>query len=493
MPRTTVGLLATLALAAAFLAACGGAASPPAAASAPRAYYVSRAGDDRGPGTAERPWRTLERVNRGRYGPGDRILLQGGATFAGSIVLSPETARTEPGRPLVIGSYGKGRATIASPPGGNGITVVNLGGVFVHRLAVVGPSAASGGSGVAVFNDSGRTLGGIRILDVEVEGQTSGILMLVGDRPSRLRDVRIGRVFAHDNAQGIALFGYLEPGRGYGLVDVRIRDARAFRNTGAGLEDGYGAGIFVLGADRLLVEGNRVRDNGGDNPSDPPNGPSGITVYVSRSVVVRGNDISGQRYDVRNQTDNGGLDVWARDGLIEGNVIRGNEGWGLVLGSAAVQDPVAGADLSQDLTVRGNVVERNGCRLPDSEATEPYAGAAVLMFGQLERIALVGNTFSRDCSVPPGADPDAVQGVVYLVDVPGAGRPWRDIVLRKNRIAALGVPTLVEVPRPEAGSGLLLAGNEYEARGEGPRVKWGAKTFDDVRTWAEETGQEGGR
>ena len=41
-----------------------------------RAFYVSPDGDDDNPGTVERPWRTMSRVNELR--PGDTLYLRGG-------------------------------------------------------------------------------------------------------------------------------------------------------------------------------------------------------------------------------------------------------------------------------------------------------------------------------------------------------------------------------------------------------------------------------
>lgn len=41
-------------------------------------YHVARNGDDAGPGTADRPWRTPERASRQDLEPGDRLLFAAG-------------------------------------------------------------------------------------------------------------------------------------------------------------------------------------------------------------------------------------------------------------------------------------------------------------------------------------------------------------------------------------------------------------------------------
>ena len=40
-------------------------------------YFLSAKGDDASPGAKQRPWKTLERVNRKDFRPGDRLLLEG--------------------------------------------------------------------------------------------------------------------------------------------------------------------------------------------------------------------------------------------------------------------------------------------------------------------------------------------------------------------------------------------------------------------------------
>ena len=77
-------------------------------------YYVSPKGDDSSPGTSlHRPWKTLARAGDAALHPGDRLALQGGCTFEGTLHLSERHSGTAE-RLVRVGSYGRGRAIIAA-------------------------------------------------------------------------------------------------------------------------------------------------------------------------------------------------------------------------------------------------------------------------------------------------------------------------------------------------------------------------------------------
>jgi len=462
------------------------------AATGPRAFYVSPSGDDRNPGTSRaRPWKTIARVNGGSYRAGDRILLEGGKSFTGTFVFSPKNARGSATSPVTVSSYGKGRATIASP---NGLLARDVAGLRITKLRFAGRRPASGGSGIAFLNLGKAKLAGIHVSDVEVSGYTNSILIYAVKPPAQYRGVRIERVSVHDNAQGPVLFGWL--GRAstldnnrFGLEDIVVREMQSFRNTGAGLKNGYGAGLVVLNADRVAIERNVIHDNGGANPEQTPNGPSGITVYDARNLLVQENEVYRQRFDVKNQTDNSGMDIWARDAVIQYNYVHDNEGWGFVFGSSDPKVTGPGISwLSSDITMRYNVAENNGRPLPKSEAQIKYSFASILMFGQIERFEIYNNTFFRS-GVTTVSHPDLLQGMIYLVDVPGVGRPWANVHLRNNVFVTEGDLVPIEVPRPTAGRDLRLEGNAYIALGGQSTIKWGDLSYR-IADWTAATGQE---
>ena len=113
-------------------------------------------------------WRTIDRVNSARLQPGDRVRFEAAASFAGNLFLSARDAGTS-NAPVVIGSFGEGRATILAGRQ-TGITVQNAGGVALENLIVAGAGRTNNtGYGIRCDNTltNGRRLAGLRIANVE--------------------------------------------------------------------------------------------------------------------------------------------------------------------------------------------------------------------------------------------------------------------------------------------------------------------------------------
>src|SRR5262249_942630 len=159
------------------------------------------------------PWRSIPRVNRQAIHAGDRIVFEGGAEFAGNLVLAPPGTTSDPETAITVGSYGEGRAIIRAGRG-TAIAVEDLGGVTVRDLVVVGDGLeVNEGFGVLVLHqrEQAAPLDRIRIENVEARGfRYAGIY--VGGAPDALpgfrrrgegtlgfRDVRITRCTASKN------------------------------------------------------------------------------------------------------------------------------------------------------------------------------------------------------------------------------------------------------------------------------------------------------
>ena len=74
-------------------------------------YYVSPTGNNANSGTSiNDPWQTITKINSTDF-IGDTILFLGGSTFTGNITFSSSDNGTA-ANPIVIGSYGTGKAVI---------------------------------------------------------------------------------------------------------------------------------------------------------------------------------------------------------------------------------------------------------------------------------------------------------------------------------------------------------------------------------------------
>src|SRR5215217_1192437 len=143
-----------------------------APAPAATTYYVGSNGDDTASGTsAERPWRTPARVKAVDLAPGDRVLFEGGAVFAGGVELDAADAGTDTA-PVIVGSYGDGRATLR-PGGQPGVYAEDVGGLVVRDLRLEGPGRdLSDTDGLAVYasHPLGARFPRVRVERVEATG-----------------------------------------------------------------------------------------------------------------------------------------------------------------------------------------------------------------------------------------------------------------------------------------------------------------------------------
>ena len=74
-------------------------------------YYVDAlSGNDANSGSLEKPFKTIERVNRLKLQPGNSVYFTGGQTFAGNLHFKGISGTKE--KSIKLTSYGSGRATI---------------------------------------------------------------------------------------------------------------------------------------------------------------------------------------------------------------------------------------------------------------------------------------------------------------------------------------------------------------------------------------------
>ena len=255
--------------------------------------FVRCDGDDSAPGTNRNAaWRTVERVNRARLEPGDRVLFQAGRTFAGNLRLTAEDAGTAT-LPLTIGSLGDGRATIFAGAG-TGVSVENAGGIVIENLVVVGAGITNnGGYGVLCNNTltNATMLDHLVIDNVEVSGFGKHGILITG-APAGFRHVRVSHCVMRGNLLGgMEIAGRLPwDAPNYAHADVQVTQCQAFDNTG---DPDYhknhsGSGIVLYEVDGGLIDGCVAWNNGALNGSGGggPVGLWGLALLAAYAVTV---------------------------------------------------------------------------------------------------------------------------------------------------------------------------------------------------------------
>ncbi len=299
-------------------------------------YYLSARGNDADAGTQQRPWKSLARANRQEFRPGDRLLLEGGSTFAGPLELSARDSGAA-GQPLIITSYGQGRATV---DGGTGraISAVGCRNVAFRNLALRGAGRKGGSTESGLYVADGS--------DVEVDGLDVAGFRKSGVEIEGLDRARILRVHAHENGfAGISAGGHPSHDLyiGYSLAENNPGDPTVRDNhSGNGIVVGY-----VHGA---VIEYCEARYNGWDMVWNG-NGPVGIWTYQADHVTIQ---FCVSHHNRSTAEDGGGFDLdgGATNAVVQYNYSHDNFGTGYLIcqydGAGEFANNVVRYNISQD-------------------------------------------------------------------------------------------------------------------------------------------------
>lgn len=425
-------------------------------------YYVSPAGDDAGPGTLDQPWRTVARANALHATPGDRILFQGGQRFDGGLYFDPTEGGT-PTDPVVVGSYGVGRATIVPPAGADGLFAYNSGGIDVTDLNFAAAAPGNAGNGVDFYSDASDPTRNVRVRVQRVDASGfggSGIVIGGPAGSAGYQDVRITDAVVHGNARaGIATYGADH----YTLQDVYVGHCRAFDNPGiAGAPDHTGDGIVLGSVDRATVERNVAYGNGtlGD-------GAVGIWTYDSNAVTIQFNESYANRTAGTRDGGGFGLDGGTTNSVLQYNYSHDNDGSGYGL-FQYINAPAWSAN-----TVRYNVSENDG-RRNGYAAIHAWDGNG----GATLRDAQVYNNTLYVSPTPSGPQPRGI----YVQS------PTTDLRFRNNALYVTGGVPAIDLVAGQ--TGLLFQGNAYWSAAAPLALRWAGTTYTSLNAWRAATGQE---
>ncbi|MEV5696465.1 right-handed parallel beta-helix repeat-containing protein [Streptomyces anthocyanicus] len=466
--RRRVSVALTAALAAGIAAGCS---ATPHYVPQGTTYYVSAGGDDRADGTsADAAWRSLTRADQAELRPGDRLLLQGGARFAGTVTVGAGEAG-DAERPVTVGSYGGGRATIATTHT-PGVSVHNTAGVEIRDLKLTGPGALrTGEAGVNLYADTKESGTGrhVTVEDVDVSGFRVGVAVGATGTGAGFRDVAVRQADLHGNRDaGLLTYGpAFDPKKpAYAHEDIAVEEVQAHDNAGDpdATDRHTGSGIILGGVRDATVRDSSAHDNGARSARRAPAGPVGLWAYDSTRVRIEHN--SAYRNHTGSKVDGGGfgLDSNVSHSTVQYNTSFHNDGSGYYVYSAT------GNGAHVDNTIRYNVSADDGRKLP--------ANGALTVYGSHVRdLSIYQNTVTMSRS-PGGA------GTVVLLRPDNSG-----ITFRNNLLVSDGDP-LVSADTALTTGRVLFQGNQYHAASGHWSVKWGADHYPDLDAWRSATGQE---
>jgi hypothetical protein len=337
-------------------------------------YYVDAdSGSDTNAGTAtDQAWKSLERVNRQTFQPGDQLRFKAGTRHAGQLKPQGSGAIVD-GKPspIVIGKYGEG------------------------------PLPRIEGEGQVLDTLLLRNVEFWEIQDLEItnlgqqrEPWRTGV-RVSSDGFGKMRHIRLRNLYVHDvngdlrkEHEGCGIFFESRGGNGShfdGLLIENCRVVRADRNgicqrasgrvrslnvviRGNLLEDIGGDGIKVWGSNGALVERNVVR--GGRMRCEDY--AAGIWPWACDDTVIQFNEVSG----MKGTKDGQGFDsdYQCRRSLFQYNYSHDNDG-----GFFLICSP--GNSYCADTVIRYNISQNDGINARGANASRifHFSGASNTM------------------------------------------------------------------------------------------------------------------
>lgn len=439
-------------------------------------YHFSSSGSDTlGDGSIGNPFQSIAKLNQIDLNPGDRALFEGGKLFSGNVFLNSSDAGTA-ASPVIITSYGSGRATIQASAG-DAFFIWNAAGIEIRDLNVTSTGReTSDGAGIVFYTDfaDGRKLEHLRIDQVDVSGFKKGGITVGAWHSSNpgYRDVRIENVLAYDNGvHGIATWSYWTGTTKYwGHENIYVGHCIARDNPGDPNHDSHsGNGIIISGVDGAVVE-YCWADNNGSLNSWNRGGPIGIWCWEANNVVIQ-HSISSNNKSGGTKFDGGGFDIdgGSTNCVMQYNYSYNNEGAGLLFAQ------FGGATAFTDNVARYNISENDGRK-------NGYAGVHFWSSGSaggIQRTDIVGNTFHLS---------PAASGLPEAVTFASGGSSIRNTRIVNNIFVTTGGVEMITAPTiPDS---ISFLGNLYWSSGGTFKILWGGTTYGSLSAWRTASGQE---
>lgn len=258
-------------------------------------YYIDAVtGNDNNSGTStDSPWRTPSKVSNTRFKPGDQVLFKGGQVHSGNLAFSSTDSGTQTS-PVVVSSYGSGRATIYAATN-DGIKLSSIAYMTITNINVTGPgwnTTNDGSRGVVLTGSSNECI----VDNVTVSGfHKAGVRMEPNTHDNQITFVR---------AEQNGFVGIYVSGNSH-----FVSDCKAFNNNGdvTVTNNWSGSGILVDYASYVNVEYSEAAYNGAYQPWTG-NGPVGIWCWNADHITIR-HCISHDNLRGKGNSDGGGFDL----------------------------------------------------------------------------------------------------------------------------------------------------------------------------------------
>jgi hypothetical protein len=423
-------------------------------------YYVSPSGKDTNSGSQSAPWQTINKVNSVNFNAGDQIFFQGSQTFNGRLYFASNAKGTAT-NPIVISSYGTGRATIN---GGTSdcLYAYDTAGLSISNLNFTGSGSTCSGTGIVYYNDlaGGVKLAHIYIDSVTVSGMKDGITIGAWNGVSGYDDVRITNASIHDNwDNNIMTYGQSD----YAISNLYIGHCQAFNSVGdpTNTSRSSGNGIVLGSVNGGTVERCLAHDNGAQCYTN--GGPVGIWCYASNAITIQYCE-AWNNHGVNADGDGFDLDGDTMNSVMQYNYSHNNDAAGfLVCEYAGAVNP------NSNNVVRYNISE-NDCRKRAYGGIDFYNGGP-----GLQNCEVYNNTVLLS---PPGFSVPAVN--VYS--------PTTNVHIRNNILVTTGGLPLVIVNAGQ--SGLVFDHNDYWSSGTAFSIVDTGVNYSSLSAWRSATGQE---
>ena len=272
-----------------------------------KTYFISNTGNDEFPGSKEKPWKSIDHLNKMQLKPGDKVCFLSGI-YHGTILIN-SIKKGNHFHPIIITSLGKNPAIIVSGDS-TGILVYQTSHIRIEHLHLIGSGRKSGNikNGLLIVNSNH-----IDLNDIDIKGyQKSGLEIY------SCYHVIAQHITAHDNGfAGISVSGNDQ--NKLSTKDIVIRDCKAVNNPGdpSNLTNHSGNGIIVSHCTNVIIEYCAATNNGWDMPR-VGNGPVGIWMYEADSVLMQ-YCISYRNKTSKGAADGGGFDI---DGGVTNSIIQ---------------------------------------------------------------------------------------------------------------------------------------------------------------------------